>query len=503
MNREEKAIMKRITLLNMASGLILQFFTIISGFVVPRIVLSYFGSDVNGLVSSLNQFLGYITLIEGGVTGVITANLYKPLVEKDMERVSSVLVTAKKFYKKIGFIFIAYTIGLALLYPVVFNNKFSYSYVASLTLILSMMLMIQYLYSITLRTLLFADKKGYVVSITQTGIVILNMVLVYLSVKVYPSIHILKLISGSLFILQPLVFSYYIKKNYSISWDAVPNNKLIKERWNGFAINIAAFIHNGTDIAILTIFTDLKMVSIYSVYALVTSGLKQLITSCVSGISHTVGQTYAKGNEEELNLKLDLYEYIIFTLVTGMFTLAALLITPFVLLYTKGVTDAEYYQPIFGVLLILSEAFYIIKFPHLDLSYSANKFKEITFPAYIEAAINITVSVVLVKFFGLTGVTVGTILAMIYRMAFHIRFTKVLIPSRNQWIFYRKLVLFGLVSLISYFTCSNMLPMKNITVISWIVHASEYACIVATLVVIMSLVFFKKELAFFIRYLRR
>lgn len=47
----------KTTLLNMISGLILQFFTLVSGFVLPKIILIYFGSEVNGLVSSLNQFL--------------------------------------------------------------------------------------------------------------------------------------------------------------------------------------------------------------------------------------------------------------------------------------------------------------------------------------------------------------------------------------------------------------------------------------------------------------
>lgn len=89
------------TLLNMLSGLVLQIFTIISGFILPKIVLSFFGSEVNGLVSSLNQFLSYIALVEGGVTSVIIANLYKPLVEKDRKKLSSIMVTANKFYRKL------------------------------------------------------------------------------------------------------------------------------------------------------------------------------------------------------------------------------------------------------------------------------------------------------------------------------------------------------------------------------------------------------------------
>ncbi|KFN85832.1 hypothetical protein B279_07540 [Streptococcus equinus ATCC 33317] len=92
---------KRITLFNMISGIILQAFTILSGFILPKIILLFFGSDVNGLVSSLNQFLSYITLIEGGITGVIIANLYKPLVDNDSDRLSSIVVTSNIFLKKL------------------------------------------------------------------------------------------------------------------------------------------------------------------------------------------------------------------------------------------------------------------------------------------------------------------------------------------------------------------------------------------------------------------
>ena len=103
---------KRITLINMITNILLQFFTLLSGFIIPKLILSYFGSEVNGLVSSLNQFLSYITLLEGGVTGVITAALYKPLVEKDTCRINSVIKTSSIFYRKIALIFFVYTIIL-------------------------------------------------------------------------------------------------------------------------------------------------------------------------------------------------------------------------------------------------------------------------------------------------------------------------------------------------------------------------------------------------------
>lgn len=204
---------------------------------------------------------------------------------------------------------------MAIIYPIIFNVQHSFVYTFMLTLIMSINLLIQYMFSLTLRNLLSADKHIYIANNTQMIIVILNIILAIISVLIYPSIHILKLISGSLFVLQPLLFKYYAKHHYSINWKAKIDNSLIKERWNGFAINFAAFIHNSTDIAILTIFSDLNTVSIYSIYCLVSNGIKSLINACISGVSATVGQAYAKGDYDEVKNKLDVYEYIVFILV--------------------------------------------------------------------------------------------------------------------------------------------------------------------------------------------
>lgn len=493
----------KVTLLNMISGLILQIFTLISGFILPKIILTCFGSEVNGLVSSLNQFLSYITLVEGGITGVIVANLYKPIVEQDNNKISSVLVTADRFYKKIGALFIAYSVILSIIYPLHFKTEFTFSYVCSLTLILSLTLLIQYMYSLTLRTLLNADKKGYVVNFTQTLIVIFNVLFALISVFIYPSIHVLKLISGSLFLLQPLIFNRYVKKNYKIDWKVEPDNSLIKSRWNGFAINLAAFIHNSTDVTVLTFLANLKTVSIYSVYSLVSSGIKQMINACLSGIAHTVGQAYAKKNWKELNQKLDIYEYIVLILVFFLFTVTALLITPFVQLYTKDIVDTDYNQPLFGFLLVLAEALYLIKLPHLNLAYSANKFKEITVPAYIEAMLNIMISVALVKWIGLIGVTIGTIVGMTYRMVFHVYYTSKIVPGRAQCIFYRKLFLFAAGAGGGFVFCYKLLPLQTVTVGSWIVHAIFYCVVMGAILLAISILFFQNEMKFFWKYVKR
>lgn len=487
----------KVTLINILSSLTLQVVTVISGFIIPKIILTNFGSSVNGLVSSLSQFLSYITLIEGGITGVVLANLYKPLVDHDDKKISAVLVTTRRFFNKIGYLFIAYSIGVAVVYPILSKEGFSWPFVASLTIVLSLNLLIQYLFSLSFRVLLQADKKLYVISLAQIAITICNIVCAFLSVKIYPSIHFLKLLTGLLYIIQPLVYGYFVKKHYNINWDAEPDDSLLKERWNGFAINCAAFIHNSTDITILTIFTNLATVSVYGVYTLVTNGLNGLFAAIFRAIAPTVGQAYAKGDEHELNKKLDLFEFITFITVYFCFTLSGLLITPFVQLYTNGITDADYNQPLFGVLIVMAEGLYLIKEPHLDLSYSANKFKELAVPAFVEAGINILVSVILVHKLGLIGVAIGTIAGMTYRMAYQIYFTTKIVRNRKQWIFYKKLLAFSFVTVIGVAIC-HFIPLIEVTVWNWVLHAFIYALIFGVLYLSLSLLLFKKE----IRYIK-
>ncbi len=485
--------MKRITLRNVVSNLVLQILTITNFIIVPKIILIYFGSEVNGLVSSINQFLSYISIIEGGITGVITANLYKPLIDKNYEKISSIYITTKKFYTKIAYIFIVYSLLLGITYPLIFNIEFSFKYVFLLTLILSMNLLVQYMFSLTNKTILQADKKMYIISITQSIIIVLNIILAFLSVKIFPSIHLMKLLTGILYLIQPIVYNYFINKYYKIEQLEKVDKSLLKQRWNGFAINIAAFVHISTDITLLTVFTDLKTVSVYSVYTLVSNGLKQIETSITSAFIPTIGQLYAKQDTKELNRKMDIYEYIVFISVFFLFSIGIMLITPFILLYTRNIIDTNYNQPIFGILLLISEGLYLIKTHHLNLAYSANKFKEITIPSFIEAAINIIISLLLVKKYKLIGIMIGTIAAMLYRMIFHVYYTNKKLIKRKQIIFYKKFIIFSTSSFALIMLCKTIIPIDELSIFQWLIHGILYSIFFIITYYFISLLFFKNE----------
>lgn len=484
----------KITLKNTIASITLQIVTILSGFIIPRLLLKTFGSEVNGLISSLNQFLNCITLIEGGVTGVILASLYKPINDRNKNKISNIIAATNNFYRKIAIIFILYAIGLGIVYPIIVNTKFSFEYVSTLTLILSINLFMQYFFSLTWKTLLRADKKVYYTSIVQILCIVLNTIAVIISINICPNIHIIKLVTAIIYLLQPLLFNIYVKKHYEIEKNAEPDEEALDQRWDGFGINIAGFVHNNTDTIVLTLFADLKSVSIYSVYYLVANGLKKIIQSISEGIIPTLGHAYASGDKKKLNTVFDLYEIVIFFATFILFTAGGLLITPFVQIYTNGINDANYYQVALGWLLILSEMSFCIKEPYVNMAYSSNKFKDISKYAYIEAVLNIVLSVMFVNKLGLIGVAIGTLISMTYRTIVHIIYLKNNVLYRSIRKSINKLIILGVASIICIIISTVFFKLKNITVLAWIILAIKNMLVIILVYGVVFLVFYRKKI---------
>ena len=122
----DSSIRRKKLFLNTSSSIISQVATIICGFVLPRLILNHFGSEVNGLVNSITQFLSIIAFLELGIGSVLQFSLYKPLAEKNEEEISKVLVSGQKFFTKIALILLVYVLFLMGVYPLIANQNFGF-----------------------------------------------------------------------------------------------------------------------------------------------------------------------------------------------------------------------------------------------------------------------------------------------------------------------------------------------------------------------------------------
>ena len=272
------------------SSLILHITSIVSGFILPKLLISTYGSEINGLVNSIAQFLYVIAFLELGVGAVVQSALYKPLAEKDELQTSRIVASANKFFRTIAYILIAYILVLIIFYPVIIDAGFSFIYTATLILSMSLSYFAEYYFGIVERLLLTADQKGYVQYNAHTITLILNTLACTILIRSGAGIQIVKLAASVIFILRPLFLRCYVDRHYSIRRDIQYTEEPIGQKWNGIAQHIAAVILDQTDPIVLTLFSTLSNVSVYSVYHLVVYGVKNLFISLTSGIQALFGE---------------------------------------------------------------------------------------------------------------------------------------------------------------------------------------------------------------------
>lgn len=406
---------KRKLMLNTTSSLLYQITTLICGFVLPHFFLEYYGSAVNGLVSSITQFLGFISLAECGVGAVVQSALYKPLAENDMVSVSKIVVSAERFFKRIAYLLVGYTVVLMIVYPVITIESFDYVYTLVLIFVISISTFAQYYLGMTYKLLLTADQLGFIQYTIHVIALLINTISCIGLMKIGASVQSVKLTTSVIFICQPLMLSVIAKRKYKIDYKITFKEEPIKQKWNGLAQHIATVVLGNTDTVVLTLLSTLENVSIYAVYHLVVNGVKQIVFSLTNGLQSMFGNMLAKGEFEELNKAFAKFEWLLHSLITLVFTVTAILIVPFVQVYTADISDANYIVPVFACLLTLAQATYCIRLPYNIMVLAAGHYKQTQWSAIIEAILNVLISVVLVFKFGLVGVAIGTFIAMTYR----------------------------------------------------------------------------------------
>ena len=404
---------------NLVSALVLQIITMLSGFILPRLIISTFGSEINGLVSSITQFLSFISLLEGGLGAVVLAELYKPIESNDDIQTNAILQSCQRFFSQLAIVFVIFTVTIGIGYGICMRDKYSFAYVFTLVLILSFITIVQYLFSITFKLLLQAQQRIYIVNTVASVTVALNLVVTVILIYIYPSIHIIKLFSAIVFLIQPIVYAKCTERKFhKKNRNRTGENYTIKNRWDGFAQNLAHFVNLNTDIAVITIFLSLSDISVYSVYMLPITALRSVIVSLTNSYQSALGKYYAQGDYAKLKENSKRFADLNTILSTILFSTCTILINQFVRLYTKGITDANYFQPLFALTIIIANMIYCIREPYRLLILSAGNFKETNFGAVFEAILNLLISIILIRPLGLFGVAVGTLIAILYRFIY-------------------------------------------------------------------------------------
>ena len=306
---------------------------------------------------------------------------------------------------------------------------------------------------------------------------------------------VVKLGSSIVFILKPIIMWLYVKKHFRLLKNVDTSENTLKQKWTALGQHIAYFLHSNTDVAVLTVFADLGLVAIYSVYYMVTNSIQIIASSFSSGMESVFGDMLSKREDEQLQRTFGYYETLISWVSVVLFSVTAVLIIPFVKLYTAGITDANYIQPYLAMLLILSSMIYCFRMPYHSMTIASGHFKQTRFAAYGEAVLNIVLSIILVIKIKLTGVAIATLVAVSFRFIYYVVYLSKNIICRPIKLFAKRtFVNFACVCVIYIIGNFIISYYKISSYIRWVIAGIIVFAVAAVISTLLYIVFYKSEM---------
>lgn len=413
------------TLLNGSFGLIYQIVLCLAGFISRSLFLQYLGVEYLGLIGVYTNILGVLSLAELGMINAMSFGFFKVIIEDDKEKIVSLL----RFYNKV-FLWISIVIFLGSI-GIMFNIE---HFISNTTVPLTEIKFLFFLFALSApasyfmaskRLFLYAQQKTYIYLKMDAVLIVLKNILQIISIAVFKSILMYIILYSAFNLLQNIVVSHKCNKHYpylkeikSSKLDKSYSKQLID---NVKSIGIIKFFNIGissTDNLIISRFVSTSAVGIYANYALIMTQMQTLINQVMDGLSPSLGHLIVEENYDAVDNVFRLSSFISYVIAfitsIGLFAICDSFISWWI--------GPEYVYPkILTYLLIGKHYFTTIKYPLTQMYNVSGKFKCFLFPAFIEFAVNIIVSIILVMQYEVVGVFVGTTLALLISFCLYYR----------------------------------------------------------------------------------
>ena len=400
-------------------NLIYQLTAVIAGFLVPRAIIGVYGSEVNGLVTSLTQFIGYFALVEAGVSGAATFALYKPIAQHDWDSINLVASASRAFYQKSGVVFLLLLVVLSVAYPVfVSAGALSPWEIMALTFLLGAKVVVDFFSLSKYRVFLTADQKNWLIQLASTVYTLLNTGIIiglsYLHASVV-AVYVLALLA--VFARSLILFAYTRRRYPQLDCKVEYGDYKLPQRWDALFLQILGAVQSGAPVILATVLCgSMSEVSVLAVYLLVSNGLQMIPNVLGTGLQAMFGRQIAEGDFEALRSSYKPYRALVYAVSAVACGCAFSLILPFVDLYTDGFHDANYHNALLGFLIVLNVFLFHGKSSQGLLVIAAGMYKETRWQTCLQAAFILLLGIPLTSCFGVVGTIAASCISNLYRV---------------------------------------------------------------------------------------
>ena len=494
---------KRLLLLNSGSSILYQMLTMISGFILPNCFIKYYGDDTYGVIASVTQYLQLITLCDLGFGVVVQSSLYKPIAQKNIDKISEIFVASKSFFNKIAYALIGYVIVLISTYPIMSAQKIDWKFSAVIIIAIAIKLLLQYFVSISYKLLLNASQYIYIQVTVCSATLIVNLFLSVILMGCGYGVETVLVASSAVFCLQPIIFKKLVFNIYPLKTDIIAPNNVIKQKWNGVLQHLATIVLEQSPIILLTMLTNFTTIAIYSIYHLVTNGIKLLFSTLLNSIVPLMGDIFVRKEDSLLRDFFSILCWLNNNLATLIFTIAAITIIPFIKTYTANLdNNGIYIYSALGYTMCIAYAIYSLRLPYNYLIQAVGHFRETQNSAFLEIIINLSISVILIIKYGVIGVPVAMSIALLFRLVYFIYYT-------HKYILKKALREVITCTLLNVLTCivilmtTRFMKYEHVGYIQWIIFSTKVALVAFIEVVLINIIFCKKEILILCKFVKK
>jgi len=418
---------------NILFGTLGNFFSIILGFITRTIFIKTIGITYLGINGLYINIVSVLSLTELGIATAFCYTLYKPVIEKDYEKINILMSFYKKIYRLIAFIITVLGLLVTPFLKYIINNPnditLNQLYIFYFIFLFNTVstYFVSYKYSLA-----NAEQKNYIqinIQIITSLIILLLQIIVLLIFKSY---LLYLLINTFIGLIQKIFVYIYFKKLYPYLTKKESGN-LSNEEIKKFKKNIIALLFhkiadvsiNQTDNIIISSFINITCVAILSNYNLIIINVNVFLSVIFFSVISGLGNLIATENKERQYLLFKVYRFLGFWMYGLSILLFAFLLTPFITLWLGQ--DMTIDKSII-VLILIDYYFKGHRTTLNNFKSAAGIFDADKYISIAQALANLVVSIVLVQFIGLKGVFIGTIVAglianitkpfIIYKMIF-------------------------------------------------------------------------------------
>lgn len=421
------------SLYNFTSGISGEVLAMLMQFICRTVFIKILGDSFLGISSLFSNLLSMLTLAEFGVGNAILYKLYEPVEKDDRKRISVILKFSKQTYRIIGLTVAVLGIGMIFALPYFIKSE-DFARLDELhvnaILIFSLYLLqsvSSYFFLAYKSAILQANQKVYIINMTtavgsvvsRTVQIILLVVLNKAGVAAHIIFFLYVFIQLLTVIIQNCINAAFANKMYPyINVD--PGEKFSSEEIKGIVKDCSAlFIYKlnhivlkSTDNIIISKFLGLVAVGLYSNYYVLYTTIYSLFLKIYESVVNSLGSLHAKG---DLKAEYRTFKAVVFitsvlggTAGVGIFTVADEFITSWI--------GAE---KIIGggfAMLMGIELYALAIRIALDKYRTAmGLFRQVKYRPLISMAVNLVLSVLLVKLggetWGVSGVIIGTVVS--------------------------------------------------------------------------------------------